>query len=721
MRKGLLIILLLHLLMYLATGLNIPVFRQLIVFAYASFIPGFILLKIIDVKEIKTVDRILLSIGLSISFLMFIGFVINSLYGFIGISQPLSFTPLLITVSLLTLGLSFIGYRRDFSQILSSGSYDLNLKSLITASFFAVPLILAIMGAIYDNIFVLILMIISVSILFALAPTKFIPAKLYPLMIFAVSLSLVFHFSLISQNIRGSDINLEYYVYKLTEINGHWATIPATTISTVVDAMYSGCLSVTILPTIYSTLMNFGGEIFFKLFYPFVYALVPVILYRIYGGYMTKLESLISALFFISGFTVFYGMQPLSVGRQIIAVFFMMLSVFILLNNQISKGKGKALFIIFSLAVIVSHYSTAFLYLASLFFVYFVLRFKHNKHEILDNSMLALISIFLISWCSLAYVYQQPLVNLLDVFRGIYSNFFNDLTSTSARSSDIFASHPILNTPSLLNWTFLYAANLLVAIGILYLILKPGKKELNLTFRAMVIFAAVILFLSITVPNVAPSLQFGRFYSITLLFLAPCLVLGVHAISGLSKRMRRRIHTLRTTGNTAKAFASIKIMLIFILLIGYLLTQIGFINKVAGGSPISVPLDFDRMYSSSTSMSRADLSIQIHPEEDYISIDWLLKNVESLPIIYGDDTSTSYLLHGYGLIPMENLYPMLNNTIPKENAYIYLRSLNVNEHIVDARLEYPFQIFNITENVFLTGNGSNIIYSNGQSEILEVP
>jgi uncharacterized membrane protein len=718
MRKSLFLILLFQLFMYIAISFDITFFRQIIVFAYASFIPGFVLLKLIGITELKTVDRILFSIGLSLSFLMFFGFILSSVYGYIGFSEPLSFTPLIVSLSLLILGLSFVAFRKDLSPIPSTGNLSIDVKSVIGTAFCIVPLILSIIGAIYDYEYFLILMVVAISVLFILALTKIIPETLYPLMILTVSLSLVFHFSLITQNIRGSDINLEYFVYKSTLVSGHWAAIPATGINTVVDAMYSGCLSITVLPTIYSTLMNFNGTLFFKLFYPFIYGLVPVVLYRIYGQHLTKTDSLASALFFISGFTVFYGMQPLSVGRQIVAVFFMVLSFFILFNNRFSKEKRKILFAIFSFSVIFSHYSTAFLYLASLFFVLVILKLRHEKNDVLNFQMFSLIAIFLFSWCSLAYVSQQPLITLTDVFQKIFSNFFVDIASSSARSSDIFVSHSILNVPSLLNWTFLYLTNALIAVGIFYAIFKRGKSSLNLVFRSTVIFFAIVLFACIAVPNIAPSLQFGRFYSIALLFLAPCFVLGLHAISGSCNKIRRRLFTQQIVSGD-KAVDSIKVALIIILLVGYLLTQVGFVNKVAGGSPISIPLDYDRIYASSSPISRADLSIQIHPDTDYLSVDWLLKSSSGPPVVYGDDTSVTYILHAYGLIPMENLYPILNNTTPNAGSFVYLRSLNINEHLIDSRLEYPFQIFNVTENSFFS-EYPDIAYSNGQSVIMKV-
>ena len=113
MRQSLLMIPLIHVLVWFAIGLDLPFLRQIISFIYLTFVPGYILLKFLKLKEMKTVDMILFSVGLSIAFLMFVGFVINQLFLGIGVLKPLSTIPLTLTLSILTLILFFVGNRLD--------------------------------------------------------------------------------------------------------------------------------------------------------------------------------------------------------------------------------------------------------------------------------------------------------------------------------------------------------------------------------------------------------------------------------------------------------------------------------------------------------------------------------------------------------------------------------------------------------------------------------
>jgi uncharacterized membrane protein len=80
LKKPLLVVLLFHLLLYAVVILNVPIIRQIVVFIYLSFIPGFVLLKLLKLTETMLVEKILFMVGLSLAFLMFVGLLINQLF-----------------------------------------------------------------------------------------------------------------------------------------------------------------------------------------------------------------------------------------------------------------------------------------------------------------------------------------------------------------------------------------------------------------------------------------------------------------------------------------------------------------------------------------------------------------------------------------------------------------------------------------------------------------
>ena len=282
--------------------LDIPIIRQIVAFLYLSFVPGFVLLKLLKPTGTMIVEKLLLIVGLSLAFLMFAGLLINELFFALSISMPLSSTPLLISLSFLTLFLSIVAYRQDLTANLKRSENFLNLKNLAPKSVLIIPLILGVVGSLYSNVYVLSLMIISIVILFGLSifSNKFSSVMSFPVILFLVSLALTIQVLLTSKYIMGFDANAEYYVFKLTANSGHWALL-STANNLIPTVNLSGMLSVTILPTIYYSLMNCSGEVVFKSLYPFVFSLVPVALFTIYSKQFGKTVSVLASIFFVSG------------------------------------------------------------------------------------------------------------------------------------------------------------------------------------------------------------------------------------------------------------------------------------------------------------------------------------------------------------------------------------------------------------------------------------
>ncbi len=73
-----LVVLLIHLFVLASIFFNVPILRQVMVFVYLTFFPGFLLLIALKVEKRDMLEIILLSVGLSIALVMFIGFMINN-------------------------------------------------------------------------------------------------------------------------------------------------------------------------------------------------------------------------------------------------------------------------------------------------------------------------------------------------------------------------------------------------------------------------------------------------------------------------------------------------------------------------------------------------------------------------------------------------------------------------------------------------------------------
>ncbi len=266
-----------------ALGFDIPIMTQIVGFIYLAFVPGIIIIRILKLHNLGSVKTVVYSVGLSLAFDMFLGFLINVFYPYIGISHPISTLPLVITWMVVLGILSLIAYMRDKDY---AESTSVDVRTLLSPPALLLFLLLSISilgdcllnahqtGAIPVQLLVLGLGAVVVALIVF---SKFIPHELYPLVIFLLALALLLHYSLSSFDVPGRDARHEYYLYSLVASNGVWN-------SAAVTDPYNAMLSVTILPAIFSNILNLDGRWIFIVIWPIFYAMVPLGLYTVYEG-----------------------------------------------------------------------------------------------------------------------------------------------------------------------------------------------------------------------------------------------------------------------------------------------------------------------------------------------------------------------------------------------------------------------------------------------------
>jgi uncharacterized membrane protein len=710
MKKILRTITALTLLMLVAVLLNIPILREITAFIYLSFVPGFLILRILKLGKTNLVDTLLFSIGLSLAFLMLVGLWINESY-LVGVSRPLSTVPLVLGVSLSTTILLFVCYKRNLLN--EFGSFTVNLK-VTNAFFFRCAIlvllpVLGVVGALFLNIPILLLLIALIAVLFVLSilSKKLIPSEFYPLLIFSVSLALLFSVVFTSKYIIGFDANLEYYVFKLTQTNGHWSFI-SPSLYTVPTVDYASMLSLTILPTIYQSLMNISGETVFKLIYPFIFSLVPVVLYRLYEKRVGRLGSLVSVLFLISGVLVFYGVTPISLDRQIVGMLFFTLSIFVLLKEDMTIGRRRLLLIAFGAALVVSHYSLMYLYLAFISFIYIVSKIKGDSDKVLNGIMVLFFFVATFSWYSLSV---SPLISLTQLFSGLFSRFFADLLSPAARTTESFLSQPVSNPINAVSVAIFFIANSLVALGILRIIFRLQKTGFDSNYRTIAVLSTILLFLSFALPNFAPSLNIDRFYAISLLFLAPCFVLGFNVLLDASKKAWQKISSQHFSRNRPERIGTV---LLCVVLVSFFLTQTGFVNRITGNTPLLRSLDLDRLEISNSTQLEISFYGAYLPKQDVFGAVWLHEYAPANSIVFADYLNQVHVLTSYGLIPLQLMRPLTNTTILSQGSFIYLGRLNIiNGVIITSSSNGSIN----SSEVLPLLNQTDVIYSNGNTEV----
>ena len=355
-----------------AIGIQIPIIRQFIGFIYLTFIPGILILRILKLHKLGNIETILYAVGLSIATLMFTGLFMNTLYPLFGISGPISITPLIITISAVVLVLCILSYIRD--KDFSDPNY-IDVKDILSppALFLCLIPFLAILGTYlvnfhHNNILLMFLIVIIAIIVILIAFDKFIPKNLYPLAVFVIAISLLYHASLISMYIWGWDIHYELYLTNLVKINGIWD-----------PTVYSTCnamLSLVMLAPIYSIITDMSITWVFKIIYPLLFSLVPLGLYRVFQKQTNDEIAFLSCFFFVSIFT-FYG-EMLALARQQIAELFLVLLILVMIDKDMNKKASAFLFLVFGISLVVSHYGLSYIYMFCLISAWLLLILAEN-------------------------------------------------------------------------------------------------------------------------------------------------------------------------------------------------------------------------------------------------------------------------------------------------------------------------------------------------------
>ncbi len=683
------------------TVLDIPVARQVIGFVYLTFIPGIVVLKLLKLKNLGLSETVVLSVGLSLAFLMLAGLSINEICSFAGVSAPLSLVPLMSIINAVVLLLCFLGYvtnRKDFG-IDFKDTKGLKLSYVLPLVF--LPL-LSIVGALLvsasQNNFLLLIMIVAVSALIIVSALfeRLVPSKFHVVVLFVIAFALVFHVSLISSYVLGYDVNVEYYCFERTRNSFYWSSIGPLSTYLEYDKV-NGMLSVTLLPTIYAAILDLSSTWVLKIVYPLIYSFVPVGLYLLYKEQFSRRIAFASTFFFMANSVFFTEMLGLT--RQIVAELFFVLLFFVLLREKIKPLQRNLLFIIFSIALALSHYSLSYLFTAYVSLAWFLLFFLRKRTGRITASKVVMPFLVQFSW----YIYLSaagPFKGLVGMGNHVFTSFSSELFILESRGSDVLRGMGMESVPSVFNLfgrIFAYATELLIVVGFVFMVARRKKKIVSFEYFILVSLSMGILISCIVLPNFAETLRMTRYYHTVLILLAPLCIMSGEAL--FSFFARRLIKT-----------ESYVLLLILIVIVPYFFFQTGFIYEISGETSWSVPLSKYRMGLVSYAMGFID-------EQDVLGAMWLSEETNTgRTLIYADDMAKYTVLTSYGMIRRDQTETLSNVTTVQANGAVYLRKMNLVFGVLFERRGDIGSVWNITEISPVLGD-MNKVYSSGGCEI----
>ena len=694
-RNFLVFILVLQFIVYALVLFDMPIARQIIVFVYFTTIPGYILVKLLKLNELDMLETVLFSVGFSVAFLMLVGLFINEFCFFLGFSEPLSLFPLMIILNSFIATGGFLAYIRKDG--INFGKVKTLSVSPLALLFLSLPVLSAV-GAIwanaFGNSFILLFMIIATALLIiaGFSLEKMLHPRLYPLAVAMIAISLLFHSSLISNYIVSrSDVNVEYFIFKTTENSAYWNSTNPFFRSEGFQRT-NAMLSVTVLPTVYSKLLNMDTAWVFKILFPLIFSFTPLVLYQVWQKYMERKYAFISTFLFMAQNTFYTEM--LGLNRQMIAELFFVLLFLVIFHKKIKPFSKMMCFTIFSVALITSHYGLAeiFALFVSLAFISLFLMKRPSRN--ITVTMVVFFSVVMFLW----YIYTSnsaafdSLISFGDFVYEQLDQFFNPASrgQTVLRGLGMEAAPTIWN---MFSRAFAYLTEFLIVVGFVGLIIKRKTVQLGREYFIFILIATTFLVALVAVPGLANTMNMTRFYHILLFFLAPLCVLGAKFLVKLVSKKEKEL------GISA---------LLLIVLVPYFLFQTGFVYEVTGSESWSLPLSMHRMNGYWLHYPMGYVYTQ-----DVFSAQWMSQNVDIQNTqLYADASSQTNILTSHSMIYSGYVNILSNVTRVSPTGIVYLNRLNVVEGIIVGKR----YVWNISEfsPIF---DGMNKIYSNGASEI----
>jgi uncharacterized membrane protein len=709
-------------------GFNIPILRQIIGFIYLTFIPGVLILRILRLEKLSIIETFIYSAGLSIATLMFMGLIMNFVFPFFGISNPISLFPLICTIIVLILTLSLFSYlmERKRGKIRYNTNF-INLRTFLSKKIIILSLIpfLSILGAylvnFYDNHFLMFILIIIISIIpLYVMFSKEVKEEVYPFIIFVCGISLLFHWSLISMNLTGGDIQYEYYFSNLVSTYGYWnPQIPNN-----LNAM----LSVVMLPPIYSKILNLNIVWIFKIIYPLIFVLVPLSMYHLFKKQTTDGKiGFLSVFYFMFVFPFFS--ELLQLARQEIAELFFVLLLILLTNHEQNRANRSILLIIFGFALIVSHYGLSYIFIIILilswvfsvlstrmFFnkimkvVYYIgykLKvvdyngYKFNqgldsslKNRLVISKLINLKSSFVLLVFILAFLWytyvsnESAFTSIVSIGSNMVGSIENDFLSTTNLQAVSMITYDYGMFHAVTKYLYLFSEGLIL-LGVISFLLNPRIMRFNRDYKFLTMSFVVILLFSLVIPNFASSLDTTRLYHIILFILAPFAVIGIL----ISLNIVNKIFRLKKLKfNNEKSF---KLFAAFLMI--FLLFTSGLVYAVTNDQPVSIAL--------------SNIDFPQYSVQEVYGAHWVSYFSPSNSSSHiAADTYGVYLINEF--LPVNRTF-MLGTEYSLPYNYLFLREINIRMGNITAVTRNG----EIAETNYISlnnyTNGRNELYSNG--------
>lgn len=319
-------------------------------------LPTLLLWQRLDLPTSHTAEGLVYSLAITLLALMLGGLALNQVLPLVGIDRPLDRIPVMIA---LVLALALLAaWRRDEVRALPRPALDAREWALVGLA--ALVVVGAVAGAIRLNngasgaLALGVLVVAALIVVGLLVWRERLDESAICAVLYLLALALMLMTSLRGWYIVGHDIQQEFHALGLTSVNGAWDV-------SLFREPYNACLSITILPALIGRVAHLHDPYVLKVVIPFLFAVCPVLVYRIARRFVAVAPAVLSAVYFMAFPTFFTDMPFLT--RQQVAFIFLGAGFLVITAGEQPLRRRRGWLAVMAVGVVFSHYSTIYVLL----------------------------------------------------------------------------------------------------------------------------------------------------------------------------------------------------------------------------------------------------------------------------------------------------------------------------------------------------------------------
>ena len=347
--------------------------------AFLLLAPGVVLLAATGLRPRETSTRLAWAVGASILVLILCGLVSSYVLPAIGVVRPLSRAPMVAEVDVIVVAALLLqARRRDPLEYLMRGPTPTSREVRVFLGIIVVPVV-AMAGAERlnnshsGNVAIVALLAIGALLVGSFVVAQRAPRWMIRTAVFSATAAVLLMASMRSHYPYGFDIQKEFQVFEATLHKGVWH-VPRN------GNAYASMLSITIFPTVLTQVTHVSGTYLFKVLYPLVFSMFPVMVFDIAERWFSRRAALFGAVIVIV--QGLYAADINGLARQEIALLYFGLFVVTAFDDYLSTRIRRAGVAITGIAMAITHYSTAYFAATVLvggYVVYAMLRLANRR------------------------------------------------------------------------------------------------------------------------------------------------------------------------------------------------------------------------------------------------------------------------------------------------------------------------------------------------------